>query len=265
MSAAADELGAQGWTVLRALRAPRAIDGLIASLDRLAAEVASPVLYSEEDLVLADDVKVSPVGLTFFGLLGRAPELAGLCVEMDLVALLHEVLGPALELEQVSGVISSDARPFFFWHHHLGGIDGQDFRGDRAQLPRPPERIERLVCTIYATALDHAHGQMLVHPRRVGDALRAPCPPGRAPWPSAIALDAPSGSVVVLDEATWHAVTPMTQPGLRHFFAFFVRRAGLPPNRRVDETIGAALRADPRLAAVFEPARAREGAARGRG
>jgi hypothetical protein len=256
------ELVTQGFTVLPALRDPDAIARLTRALDRLRDEAAPPRLHADDDLVLAEDTKVSAVGLTFFGLLGRAPEIAELFVAEDLIALLREALGPALELEQSCGVLSDEQRPFFFWHHHVGGIDGQDFRGES---PPPPARLERLVCTIYATPLDEAHGEMLVHPRAVGDSLSPPHTPGRVPWPGATPLRAPAGSVVVLDEATWHAVTPMRAPGLRRFAAFFVRRAGLVPTRRVDDTVAPALAADPRLASIYRAALAVEGAARGRG
>jgi len=264
VSERAHELETQGFTVLPDRLPPGALARLIARLDALREDADASMLYAEDDLVVAADVKVSPVGLTFFGLLGRAPEMAELILRADLVALLQEVLGTELELEQGSAVISDHTRPFFFWHEHVGGIDGEDFRQDR-RTAQAKARIERLVCTIYGTPLDAHHGAMLVYPRKVGDPLLPPHAPGRSPWPGAVQLSAPEGSIVVLDEATWHAVTPMSGPGVRRFVAFFVRRAGLPPNRRVDETIGPAVEADARLARVFQPARAVEGAARGRG
>lgn len=262
MSEGLRELVTQGFTVLPALRDLAAIERLTRALDRLRDEAAPPRLHADDDLVLGEDTKVSAVGLTFFGLLGRAPETADLFVGEDLVALLREALGPALELEQSCGVISDEQRPFFFWHHHVGGIDGQDFRGER---PPPPARLERLVCTIYATPLDEAHGEMLVHARAVGDSLAPPHTPGRGPWPGATPLRVPAGSVVVLDESTWHAVTPMRVPGLRRFAAFFVRRAGLAPTRRIDDTIAPALASDPRLGGVYRAAPAAALALRGRG
>ncbi len=262
MSATARELEARGFAVLPTRLAPGELETLSSALDRLRADVGAVRLYAEDDVVLGDDVKVSPVGLTFFGVLGRAPELASLFVREDVVPILREVLGSELELEQACGVISDESRPFFFWHNHVGGIDGEDFR---ARAPLAPSRIERLVVTFYATPLDTAHGAMLLHPRAVGDALWPPHPPGRTPWPDATVLDAPAGSIVVLDEATWHAVAPMEASGVRRFVAFFVRRADLPPTRRVDTTIAPALAADAQLASIYRAAAAVDGAPRGRG
>jgi hypothetical protein len=262
MSTSASEITSRGWTVLPRVLDAQALDRLVASLDRLRACVVSPGLHACDDVVLADDVKVSAVGLTFFGLLGRAPELSEMFARADLVSLLHEVLGPELELEQSCGVISDETRPFFFWHNHLGGIDGEDFRSH----PGPSSaRIRRLVCTFYGTALDGENGRMLVLPRRVGDPLEPPRAPGREPWPEAVALEAAVGSIVVLDEATWHAVTPMSRAGVRRFAACMVRRAGLAPTKRIDPSVAPALAADPRLRATYLPAPAVASARPGRG
>lgn len=251
MSRSAEELAARGWTLLPEPLDAAATAGLVCVLDRLRAEVGDVPLCAREDRRVAEGATISPVGLTFSGVLDRAPELDTLLLVPGLVALLREVLGDALELELTCAVISDETRPFFFWHNHVGGIDGEDFRG---RLPPPPARLGRLVCTFYATPLDERHGVMLAHPRAVGEPLAAPHPRRDAPWPDAEVVRAPAGSVLVLDEATWHAVTPMQAPGLRRFVAGFVRAAGAPPTRRVDPSIARALAIDARLAAVYRAA-----------
>ena len=262
MSACADEILARGWTILPRPLDANALEKLVTTLDRLRSTVASTPLHARDDLVVADDAKVSAVGLAFFGLLERAPELGEMFARPELVALLHEILGAELDLEQCTGVLSDETRPFFFWHNHRGGIDGADFR----ESPGPaPARIERLVCTFYGTPLDAENGRMWICSRRVGDALEPPHPPGREPWPDARAIEAPAGSILVLDEATWHAVAPMTRAGTRRFAACMVRRAGLAPTSRVDPSIAPALAAAPRLGAIYRPSPAIANASRGMG
>ena len=55
----------------------------------------------------------------------------------------------------------------------------------------------------------------------------------------------------MFEQGTWHAVTPMTRPGQRCFFGFFVRRAGLPPTRRSDPGTVAALASNAALRQAY--------------
>jgi hypothetical protein len=248
MSEPAEQLRTQGFTLL---------DGLIpvAETARYAARMherwralGEPGLVSLEDVILEQGVHVSPVGLTCAGILEHVPELASLLLRPELLALFGELLGPGFELEFGAGVISDHTRGFFFWHHHVGGIDAEDVRG--RGYPQF-DRIERLGCTLYATPLDDEHGLMLVWPRHADDPTAPPFPPGREPWPGATQVRAPIGSVIVFEQGTWHAVTPMAQPGMRCFFGFFVRRAGLAPTTRRDLGLELALARNRELASAY--------------
>jgi hypothetical protein len=248
MSEAAMQLRTQGFAVLDSLvpaaETARHAEVMYEQWRRL----GEPALFSLEDVILEPGVHVSPVGLTCAGILERVPELGDLLLRPELLALFGELLGPNFELEYGAGVISDHTRGFFFWHHHVGGIDAEDVRGrGYPQL----DRIERLGCTLYASPLDDEHGCMLVWPRHADDPTAPPFPPGREPWPGATPLRAPIGSVVVFDQGTWHAATPMRQPGLRCFFGFFVRRADLPPSKRRDPGLALALARNPALARAY--------------
>lgn len=246
------ELREQGFTRFEGL-IPRAItDQFAAALRAEWERLGQPGLYSREDIWLEPGVHVSPVGMTCAGVLGRVPSTAALLLQPELLALFQAILGDGFELELGAGVVSDDSRPFFFWHHHVGGIDGEDQR--RVGTYPSFAQSQRLACTLYCSPLDEAHGTMLVWPRAITDSTAPPFAPGAEPWPGASLIRAPIGSVIVFDQGTWHAVTPMTRPGQRYFVSFFVRRAGLPPTVRRDETIANALARDPALARAYGPA-----------
>ncbi|KIG15517.1 hypothetical protein DB30_05540 [Enhygromyxa salina] len=253
----AAQLRANGYTLLDSLIPADATQRYAAALRAQWRRLGEPALVSQADVVLEPGVHVSPVGMTCAGILERIPELAQVLVEPQLLALFTELLGPDFELEFGAGVVSDETRGFFFWHHHVGGIDAEDLRG--AGYPSF-ERIERLGFTLYASPLDDAHGVMQVWPRGVQTSTAPAHPPGREPWPGAAQVRAPIGSVVVFEQGTWHAVTPMTHAGQRCFFGFFVRRAGLPPTKRRDPGTEAALANNATLRAAYGGLRAHGGA-----
>jgi hypothetical protein len=244
----AQELRERGFTRFEGLLPPAIADPLAAALRTEWERLGQPGLYSREDIWLEPGVHVSPVGMTCSGILGRVPAAAALLVRPELLALFEAILGPGFELELGAGVVSDHSRPFFFWHHHVGGIDGEDHRGRAYPTFEQPQRLG---CTLYCSPLDDQHGTMLVWPRAITDSTAPPFPPGSEPWPGATQVRAPVGSVIVFDQGTWHAVTPMTRSGQRYFFGFFVRRAGLPPTVRRDESIAAALAREPALARAY--------------
>jgi hypothetical protein len=249
VSAHAEELRTRGFTLLPALVDPAEVAGYAAALREQWRRLGEPELVAQVDRVLEPGVHLSPVGLTFAGVVERIPELAALLLRPDLRALFGALLGPAFELEYGAGVISDHTRGFFFWHHHVGGIDAEDVRRF-GEYPRF-DRVERIGCTLYASPLDDEHGVMLVWPRRADDPTKPPFTPGREPWPGAVEVRAPAGSVIVFDQGTWHAVTPMRREAQRSFFGFFVRHAELGPSKREDAGLQRALDRDPALAQVY--------------
>jgi hypothetical protein len=244
----ARRLREQGFTCFPGLLPAAATVEFAAALRAEWERLGRPGLYSREDIWLEPGVHVSPVGMTCAGILGRIPSTATLLLRPELLGLFEAILGPGFELELGAGVVSDHTRPFFFWHHHVGGIDGEDFRRQPYSIPEGPQRV---VCTLYCSPVDDEHGTMLVWPRAITDSTAPPFAPGSEPWPGATAVQAPVGSVIVFDQGTWHAVTPMTREGQRYFVGFFVRRAGLPPTVRRDDTVAAALARDPDLASAY--------------
>lgn len=244
----AAQLRANGYTLLEGLIRVDETRRYAAAMHAQWRRLGEPALMSQADVILEPGVHVSPVGMTCAGILERIPETAQILLRPELLALFTELLGPGFELEFGAGVISDETRGFFFWHHHVGGIDAEDVRGGAYPTF---DRIERLGCTLYASPLDDEHGAMLVWPRGVDESTAPAHPPGREPWPGATEVRAPVGSVIVFEQGTWHAVTPMTCTGQRSFFGFFVRRAGLPPTKRSDPGTLAGLARDPALLRAY--------------
>ncbi|MEZ4383677.1 MAG: hypothetical protein R3A79_20265 [Nannocystaceae bacterium] len=243
----AAQLRAEGYTCLPALLRPEEVAPFAEALRGEWLRLGRPATLSRADVHLEPGVHVSPVGLTCASVLARIPGLAAVLLRPELLAIFAELLGPGFELEFGAGVLSDDSRPFFFWHHHVGGIDAADLR--RAGYPAAT-RVERLGCTLYATPLDDANGVMQIWPRAAVGPTDPPFRPGEEPWPGATQLRAPAGSVVLFDQGTWHAVTPMRRPGQRFFFGFFIRRRGLS-TRRCDPRLAEVFARDPRLAAAY--------------
>jgi hypothetical protein len=248
MSDAAEQLRTRGFAVLDSLIPATETARHAHVMHEHWRRLGEPALFSHEDVILEPGVHVSPVGLTCAGILERVPELADVLLRPELLQLFAALLGPGFELEYGAGVISDHTRGFFFWHHHVGGIDAEDVRGQ--EYPQL-DRIERIGCTLYASPLDDEHGCMLVWPRRADGPTAPAFTPGREPWPGATEVRVPIGSVIAFDQGTWHAVTPMRQPGLRCFFGFFVRRAGLPASKRRDAGLAIAVARNHALARAY--------------
>ncbi len=251
------DLHERGWATVEGVLNADDLDTLWQGVRGGWQERGSPPLFSQEDVPLDPASHVSPVGMTVFGAAARLPGMTRILRHPGLLALLQAALGPELEIELSAAILSDQTRPFFFWHNHVGGIDGEDFRGrDDLRFAR----TERVAITTYLAPLDDAHGVMLLHPRRLADPIAPPYTPGRAHWEGEVEQRCPAGTTVVLDQATWHAVTPMQITAQRAFVSFFVRRAGLPPTRRRDASVAAVLAADSALPDCYAPAPAEVGA-----
>lgn len=241
-------LKTHGYAVMPSLVTPEEFAPYDVALEAEWQRVGEPPLYSKEDVPIEEGMHVSPVGLACGGILRRIPALADFLLKPTLLAFFERALGTGFELELGSGIVSDASRGFLTWHQHAGGIDEPDLR--RKEYPHG-SRVERVGCTLYTSPLDEDHGTLLVHPRAADSSTQPPFEPGRVPWPGTKELHAPAGSVVILDQGTWHAVTPKRAPGRRHFFAFFVRRAGLPRTKRRDESIPLAFAEHGRLAKAY--------------
>jgi hypothetical protein len=131
-------------------------------------------------------------------------------------------LGGDVRVEATAGIVSDARRPFMPWHCHVGGIDQERLRPLLPTLQIDvPQRVMGLV---YPGGCEGESGPLVVSPRRLGDPLGPPGDPKDPAWPGAIEIHAEPGTVVVADEALYHAVLPQRRPGLRVIVgAYWVR------------------------------------------
>lgn len=256
----AQRLLTRGYTSVPGLLSGAQIDELCQGLQTLWIGADRPHLYSREDHCVGEaDLVVSPVGMVVSGLLRRMPQVRACLLDPILHEIFAAVLGLGYRLEIVVGVVSDADRAFFRWHHHVGGIDADDFRSQRI-YPRF-SRSERLVCTLYGCSLDDEHGTMQIVPRRIDEPSDPPVDdlhqPGRGSGGEVDELRLGAGSAVLLEQSTWHAVTPMRRPGQRHFVAFYVTRGDAAPTRRRDPTLDEAFERYPELERWFARAHPR--------
>jgi hypothetical protein len=219
---AKETLDSRGWVTLPSIIDDASCRAFLAHMEERWSALGRPPMHSEEDKVFGSEAIVSPVGMVVPRLIDRYPIARELLVPPAVSAIAREILGPGFELEHVTGVMSDETRPFFFWHHHLGGVvHAKDYEKHEVRYPTL-DRVERLSCTFYPVPLDDEQGVMLVHPRKVTDPTAPPFGEMGGPWPVQEALRCPAGSVVLMDQSVWHAVTPMQRPGRRGFIAGFL-------------------------------------------
>lgn len=244
---AADSLREHGYAVLPGVVPADGVTRMRSAIDALLDEIQPDALFSKEPRWLAPDLQVAGTGLVFHGLLGRAPGLADDMLPPLAYQLMHEVLGEGVFIEFSGGVVCDQSRPFFSWHHHVGGIDDELSR-QRGRLPAG-ERPERIAMLLYLDEIGPELGQLLVDPaRRTGP---PPHPVEQHAWPGMVGVAGPAGTIVFLDQVTWHAVTPKTLPGLRRFVGLWFAAADAPPSEGVDSTLHALETDNPEFAALL--------------
>lgn len=219
MAETADRLRDAGWALLPALHTQDDLRSFAAMLDELRARFGATVLHRDEPAWLAEGVEVARPGLAFYRLLELAPELGPRLFPAALLAAVRDVLGEEPRIEMVGAVTSDETRPFTEWETHLGGPRDAEWRRE-GRRPRKA-RIERVAAFVFLEEL----GPWRVLPRRVGDPVEPPRAIDEPDWPDAVTLNGPPGSVLILDESTWHCVPPRATPGLRRFVGAYFARA----------------------------------------
>ena len=247
LATAARSLREDGHAVLTGLMPRERVEAMRQALDAAFDAAAPELLHSKLPRWLAPDLEVSGTGLVFHQLLGRVPALADGLVHPLAHALMQEVLGEGVYLEFVGAVVCDRSRPFFEWHHHVGGIDDELARR-QGRLPAG-QRPERVAMLIYLDETGPGLGQLLVDPaRRKGP---PPHPTDQTSWPGQVAVAGPPGTVVCLDQVTWHAVTAREVEGLRRFVGLWFAAADAPAAEAVDRSLAVLQADDPALAAVL--------------
>jgi len=205
-------------------------------LDRLVTASGARSFCSDEPEWLAANVEVARPGLAFYRLLGLAPELAPTLFRPAVTEALRSVLGGDMHLELVGAVVSDETRPFTEWETHLGGIDDERWR----QQGRRPRRTstKRIAHFLFLEPMTPETGAWRVWPRRLGDPPEPPVEPSEAEWPGSRELTCEAGTVLLLDESTWHSVTPRRRPGRRRFVGAYFASAAAEATFGVDESLG---------------------------
>jgi hypothetical protein len=221
-------------------------DGLLAIYGRL----ESPPLWSREPQVLGENLELSGTGLVIHKLLSFNPELHRDMLEGDIVEIIRGALGPDMHLEFAGAVITNHTRPFFKWHNHVGGIEDEKYR--RLGLRPAIERPERVAMIVYLDEMGPGTGQLLIHPQRVSGAAGPPGPIEAPNWEGRVEVEGPAGTVVMIDQTTWHAALPRTiDQELRLFFGLWFAGSSAPKPERVDESLFSIDSPDPLLRSLL--------------
>jgi len=229
------QLRERGYTVFERTYDDAEVARLSETMTRLHALAGSPECYSREPRRLAPEIELCTTGLVFYKFIKRCPEHADLMVRPDIVAAIRGYAGQDVELELTGAVIADSHRPFFAWHTHIGGIDDSKYR-HAGIWPRFDEP-QRLMTLLYVQDIRGDNGPLLVYPRRVEEPTAPPHDLSAIDWPGQIELEVPRGSVVIMDQCTWHAVRAKTSAGLRSFVGCYFKSPKAPPTEWVDESI----------------------------
>lgn len=213
IDAAVEKLHAEGYCVLPRLYPPEAVEVMRRALVELHGTMDDLPSHPEHPPPLPPAVELSPAGLVFHHFAARRPEVVPHLLRPEAIEILRRFLGRDMHFELAAGVVSDETRPFFHWHNHIGGSAERRFRG-QAHLPRF-ERPQRVAMLHYLDDLEPDNGPLLVMPRRVSDPTEAPHPTDRADWPGRVEIQCPRGSVVMIEQCTWHAVPQKRTPGRR--------------------------------------------------
>ncbi len=222
----AEQLRERGYAVFDGYLDPSTAATLRARLLALAEPVRPATLYEPDTRELNDWAAVSASGLALRGFAGRQPELLDRYLRPPLVALVRECLGEA-RVEELGALISDTARPFFRWHTHIGGED-EGVRFKSGHWPRP-ERVERVLTLLYLDDVDEDAGALYVLPRRVGEPTEPPGDIDEVEWPGRVALYPKAGTLVALEQCTWHAAAARSRPGERVLAAAYFAGSDVAP------------------------------------
>ncbi|MEZ4385725.1 MAG: phytanoyl-CoA dioxygenase family protein [Nannocystaceae bacterium] len=244
----ATSLRERGFTVFERAYDPAWVAALRGELTALYDGLGRPPLHDPGHRELGPGIQLCAAGLAVHSLLAQRPEYAATLLQPAIVAAIREVLGDML-LEVAGCVISDRARPFFAWHTHVGGVDDGVHRR-RGAWPEVAG-AERVMCLLYLQDVDDDAGPMLVLPRAAGDPVAPPYDHALASWPGEVVLRPPAGSVIALEQCTWHAIRRMQGPGLRMFVGTTFAARTTAPAAFVDPDLARWTGASPLLASVL--------------
>jgi len=213
------DLYTKGYTVFERVWSDAEVEMLRGRLVARWQELGKPALYVIPPVSLAEDVMTGPAGLTLRRLALREPDLVPLLYKPQVIETLRRFLGPRMRLELVAGAISDKTRPFFDWHVHIDGVDDAyyDYKRPYPIYSKP----ERVVHLLYLDDIGDETGELLVLPRKIDDPTPPPYNQTLEEWPGQVEVRCPRGSVVLLEQCTWHAVRRMRGNGVRCFIGSY--------------------------------------------
>ena len=216
--------------------------------------VGSPRCYSKDVVVLAPAVHVAQTGLILAKLVERRPDFAPRLLKPLVVDSIRAVLGADMYLELTASVIADDTRVFFAWHTHIGGQDDRAFRASGV-WPEVP-RARRIGALLYLDDLTDENGPLLIYPRATGSPTRPPHDLEKVHWDGEVVARVRRGSVVAMDECTWHAALEKTSPGLRILVGCNFVAADAPRAPLIEQSLASHPDAGELLRSVAPPASA---------
>lgn len=223
----ASELLERGFTIFERLHDDDFVERGRVALERRYEALGRPPCFASSPIPMGPDVERSQTGLVLHNTLVHHPEFEPVIAPPAVVPLLRLLLGEAMTLELSSVVIADESRSFFTWHNHVGGPDDWKYR--RAGVFPTFERSQRLMTLTYFDDLNDDNGPLLAYPRRISDPTAAPYHEEREDWPGLHEFRIPRGSVVVMEQCTWHAVRRKRTPGLRRLVGAWFRSPEAPP------------------------------------
>jgi hypothetical protein len=250
MQALTQQLIERSYAIVPGRYGPDKLARIRATLLAIYGRLDQPPLWSQEPQVLGENLELSATGLVIHKLLSFDPELHHDLLEPDIIEIIRGALGEDMHLEFAGAVITNYTRPFFKWHNHVGGIEDEKYR--RLGLRPPIERPERVAMIVYLDEMGPGTGQLLIHPQRVSGAAGPPGPIDEPRWQERVEVSGPPGTVVMIDQTTWHAALPRTvDHELRFFFGLWFAAASVPKTERVDESLFAVDSRDPLLRSLL--------------
>ncbi|PRQ04985.1 phytanoyl-CoA dioxygenase family protein [Enhygromyxa salina] len=225
----------RGYTVFERAYDPEWVAAIRADIDGIHAEHGRPRCHAAGNEALADDVYLCAAGMAVRRLLHVRPRWANDIVKPEVVAALRGALGQDMTLEIAGCVVSDTSRPFFAWHTHVGGVDDGVYR--RTGVWPSVSTTQRVMTLTYLQDLGEHNGPMLIYPRKVGDPIAPPHDPDARSWPGQVELRLPAGSLVAVDECTWHAIPPTTEDALRMFIGLTYAARDAPVGGWADDKL----------------------------
>jgi hypothetical protein len=232
---AARELLERGYTVFERIYSADEVDFIRDRLTLAYDRLGRPRLSANPPSYPAPDVEIGPPGLVLFRLASQFPELASRLYKAPVIDAIRAVLGDDMHLEQAAGVLSDSTRPFFDWHVHTGGADGE-YYGHKRVYTRF-QRSERVTTLLYLDDITEQAGELLVYPRKLTDPTEPPLRETLESWPGQVEIRCPRGSMVVLEQCTWHAARRKESPGIRAFVGSYFAARGAVASPLFDDTL----------------------------